>query len=183
MAVSALPGVFHADRRRIIIAIAGECNDTDDQNAMASKVVYFGPGVKNNLVQILEIDGVIHTSVYAELKACEAALCRVWWAVIKPEGIRKLHRLCITVVIKTSSGSLFRAMTEQVFQWEVNKWKFENGQPVEHVSMFKRLHDQVRILNRLGMEVLFWLVSEEKNRVAQELAEQKLYQEFPFVFP
>lgn len=74
------------------------------------------------------------------------------------------------VVIKTDSGYLAKAMTEWVFKWKKNGYRAAKGSPVTNRALFEWLDNSVRSLNDMGVQVLFWHVTRDRNREADRLA-------------
>jgi ribonuclease HI len=132
-------------------------------NAQSAVAAFLGKDSEHNAGGIFPGD-LLNTSQKAELGAGMLALTVA--TKIKQVTMTDLSQ----VVIKTDSDYLAKAMTEWVFKWKKNGYRTAKGLPVTNRALFEWLDNSVRSLNEMGVRVLFWHVTRDRNREADRLA-------------
>jgi ribonuclease HI len=153
----------------LIIGVDGTCSTTGGSDAKASVGVFVGPGNKFNRSFVLD-DHYKQTSQVAELRACTQALAIVIRLKSKKHSIN--GKELVRVVIKSHSEYLVKGITEWIFKWEANDCKTCTGKPVANIELFKKMMDQTKRLEKLGVRVFFWQVPRSANTYAETLAKQ-----------
>lgn len=102
------------------------------------------------------------TTERAELRAVIAALqYRVWHI----EGWK-------SIVIATDSDYVVSGATENVDRWIAKKWKTTRGKRVLNRDLWELLMKVIKKIGGNGVEVLFWKISREENKLACEKAKE-----------
>ncbi|KAL4805411.1 ribonuclease H-like domain-containing protein [Aspergillus unguis] len=157
----------------IIIAIAGACSNSGDNNGVSSAYTFLGAGNPQNVISSLDCNRK-HTTEVAELGACIEALNRA----VLVERWRPFGKVN-SITIKSSSEYVVLGMTERTHKWRENGWKTAAGEPVENAAVFKHIAKQVDELEAKGVKVQFWLVPAEDNKFAQGRAQWALENHVP----
>lgn len=79
------------------------------------------------------------------------------------------------IVIKSNSAYAIRGLTKYIQKWKVNRYRNQQGQIVVNEDMFRRLEAEVTKLENLQVQIQFWLVKEDQNEEADELAKAGLH--------
>jgi ribonuclease HI len=153
----------------IVIAADGACRHNGTTSATAAIGVYVAANSPYNRSRVLS---PLHaTSQKAELKggiaALETALDIARHRYFATWPMRQL-------VVKADSAYLVSAMTDWICKWRRNGFRNAMGGAVTNASYFRELDALVLLLERRGVDVLFWHVGRSKNEKADGLANAAL---------
>ncbi len=154
----------------IVIAADGACRHNGAASATAAIGVYVAPNSQYNKGRMLT---PLHaTSQRAELKAGIAALETAL------DITRHRHILTNSptrqVVVKTDSAYLVSAMTDWIYKWRRSGFRNANGGDVVNAAYFRELDALVLLMERQGVDVLFWRVGRSENGEADMRANAAL---------
>jgi len=150
------------DKNTMVVHIDGVCQS---DTRTCSYGVYFGPDSKYNKSGILEVS-LSQTKERAEIEALSKALDTIYSICDKDYSLTSIH-------IAIASKSLFKTITEDIYDWVEDGGVNANGKEVKDFEILKSLHE---ILNEKeygddgGIEVKFWYRSSEENQEAAALA-------------
>ena len=164
----------------ILISVDGACRGNGHPWARAGAGVYFRRDNRRwNRAVVLGDE--YKTSQRAELYAGWLALSLA--SQIRqnnPVGVKRLRvpagptRKLRRVVIQADSEYLVKGMTDWIYKWRQNGYRNCRGLPVTNAYMFKKLDDVIDDLNDMDVEVQFWHVPREQNKIADHLANAAL---------
>jgi ribonuclease HI len=160
-----------------LIYTDGACLDNGQQNPRAGCGFVFRPSTPASPDGEPAFDGTVsfrleskcprgttqpQTSNRAELRAVIGALqFRAWYG----EGWKRL-------VIATDSEYVVSGATKWVPGWERNGWLTAKKAPVKNRDSWELLLEEVRKLAEQGVDMLFWRIPRELNKVADEAAKK-----------
>lgn len=154
----------------IVIAVDGACRHNGTSRAEAAIGIYSGEDSPYNRSILLTIDQP--TNQVAELSA---GLFALKLAIIFAETSvplaedGEMAKLSM-VVIKSDSEYLVKGMTEWILKWKENGHRNVKGRSVVNSAFFQELEEAYQELVGRGIYTLFWHVPRERNREADQLA-------------
>jgi len=74
------------------------------------------------------------------------------------------------LVLKVTGYYIPERVNERIWEWEKNNWKTALGGQLAKEEMWRKIHGVCKELEGKGVEVKFWEVDENKNRMAEKLA-------------
>jgi ribonuclease HI len=160
---------FHKPHKGgIVVAIDNAYQSDGRTNTKASYGVYFNISSTFNMAGLLG-EGCM-TNERAELsaaiesfRACLQILCDT-----------KYSEKITQVVIKSCSAYLVSSMVIYVEEWRSNNFKDSRGRAIVNEDLLHSLDNLVLDLEKVGLEVRFWLVSCAQNQQANKLANAAL---------
>ncbi|KAK6521140.1 hypothetical protein TWF506_001371 [Arthrobotrys conoides] len=162
------------DNHHILIYTDGACSNNGKENAAAGCAFYYRPpglklsgeqttGVVSFRLEDTGPNGIpsLQTSVRAELRAVIAALqYRPWYD--------PWCEMCSRVVIATDSEYVVKGVTSWVRTWIQNGWRISKGKLASNRDLWEELLEVLRTLELNDLEVQFWRIPREWNRVADK---------------
>ena len=151
--------------REALIYIDGACSNNGTPHARAGFGVKWGP--HHHLSGRLEGEDP-ETSNRAELRAAIVALgLRAW----NGEGFDK-------VVLACDSEYVVKGISAWVRNWQSNGWRTAWGTPVENQDLWEMLLAALRVQDKRGVLVQFWLIRRGENE-ADPYAKAGTFEERP----
>ena len=164
---------WDAHNDAIVIAVDGACRNNGKPKAkVGTGICFHRDNWRWN--SAVTLDDAYNTSQRAELYAGWLALSLA--AKLRrnnPLGGKKLRvcnwpsRRLRRVVIKADSKYLVKGMTSWIYKWRANGYENCRGLSVTNADLFKRLDQAVEDLNGMNVEVQFWHVGRDSNRVCR----------------
>ncbi|EHL01310.1 putative Ribonuclease H [Glarea lozoyensis 74030] len=165
--------VRKTDKNQVIFWTDGACLNNGKANPSAGGgFVFSTPNVKHDgkyhgIHFRLENEGPngnieAQTSNRAELRAVIAAL---EFKDRSPEGWKSL-------VIATDSEYVVHGATDWITKWMDNNWKRSSGDAVKNRDLWELLMDNISRYEELGIEILFWKIPRELNKLADQKAKE-----------
>jgi ribonuclease HI len=77
------------------------------------------------------------------------------------------------IIIKLDSEYVAKSLSEWIWKWEVNGFKTNKGNKVEHGDLIRLIHDTILEMEE-EMAVRFWRVGREWNQDADALVNRAL---------
>jgi ribonuclease HI len=146
----------------VLIFTDGAALNNGQPNASAGYGIVLTPGPTRGLSFRLNVEDYPPTSNRAEMMAViNALLLRVWLG----EGFAR-------IAIATDSEYVVRGICEWVFAWKGRNWVTRQGQPVANRDLWERLIEAVEKWEKMGVQVLFYLVKRELNAKADKCAKK-----------
>ncbi|KAL9576546.1 MAG: hypothetical protein Q9212_007005 [Teloschistes hypoglaucus] len=162
-------------RRSILVGTDGACRNNGKPAAKAAYGVYFGKkSHQSHSYKIVR--GRRFTSQRAELHACIEALMtirNIKNAVASGWNKDEFSHVADEfppVIIKSESAYLVVGMTEHINRWKDNGYLNAQGKPLINGDYFMRIDQEIQTLQSLGIDVLFWRVTKDRNQEANKLA-------------
>lgn len=157
--------------RSIIVAIHGACRQ--GANARSVCAVYHAAHSRFN--QYVCRDELLSDQQVALWSICTAldSIKRIQSLLPPALHLKDLQQL----IIKTDSEWLVEAMTKQWAKWRVNGFKNKWGNPLADVKAYQDADERVSAWANTepnGVEIFFWLVTEDQNQGAIRLANTAL---------